>query len=925
MQSYKRVSHFGRSLFYTSALGLCVAIAPQQVALANPQNPVVQHGSAGFAAQGNTLSVNQQSEKVIIDWNSFDINRGETTRFNQPSQNALAVNRVSNAAQASRIEGNLEANGQVMLLNPNGVMISKTGRVDAAGFIASTADIANADIINNANSLYYLNLAGNSQGIIENQGTITIRDNGIAALVAPQVKNSGIIQARLGKVMLGAGDTVTVDLYGDGLINLAVAENTSARRLVAENSGQIIADGGTVLMTAAAASGVVDSVINTSGLIQAQSLVNQKGKIILTGANAEVNVAGKLDVSGAHQAGNVNIGGDREGKGSLAKADKVTAAKETQIQASSTITGNGGEVIVWSDNHTTFKGSVVAKGGAEGGNGGFVETSSAGLLDVTGAFVNTLASQGEAGWWLLDPQDITIVPAGTVGAEAYNRPTHNNPLSPGDSQIDVDTINNALSNVRLAATQDIFFGTPIVMTNNGVGIYADAGRDIFLDADITTDDGRVDFEANGSIRGSGNITTNGARIGFRAYKNITLNDNTFDAGGHNIHLHASEDAALTNVTLQTAGKGDQAVLVKAGEDTTLRNVTIDTQGGYVRLQSTADLNIYDSNITSNGGDIRLDSDEHLKVQDSTVDAAGGFIRALADDSLLVLGSTLSTTGQNIHLTTTNFLKISRSLITSGGGDIKVESVKKGDVGGDLRIEHSTIDSSDVVGSESGNDGDVIINNPDEAAFRARTSNVIDEDDNAGTITIAGNTLTGGDNCINAGGSCTPPSTTSGGGSSGGSSTSSSSSSSTSSSSGGSTSGSSSGGSSTSSGGGASSSGGSSTSSSSSGGALAPIARSLFSGEYDVLIKYGEDGRPIISEADETLNNQIEFEGFANSTDPNLSLSSGGGGTNTSTGSGNLSPEQLESLEPAAGPGGAGNSGTECANSFLDTGECSLQQ
>ena len=155
--------------------------------------------------------------------------------------------------------------------------------------------------------------AGNPNAIIENDGRISVGDEGLAALVAPTVRNNGIIEGKLAKVQLAAADTVAVDFYGDGLINYAVSSTKAHRTLTAENNGQIIADGGKVLMTAAAASDVVNSVINNNGVIQAHSLVKHNGEVVLTGAGADVNVKGKIDVSGANGGGTVNIGGGYQG------------------------------------------------------------------------------------------------------------------------------------------------------------------------------------------------------------------------------------------------------------------------------------------------------------------------------------------------------------------------------------------------------------------------------------------------------------------------------------------------------------------------------------------------------------------------------------------------------------------------------------
>jgi len=232
-----------RYLLSTTAFStafLCVLIHAH--ALANPQDGVVSAGAATISESGNTVSIDQQSHKAIIDWRNFDIAPGEHTRFNQPSPDAITLNRV-NSNSASHINGALTANGNIIIVNQNGVLLGPSAHVDVNGLIATTADIGN-DQFTGQDRLVF-DKPGKSGAAIINEGQITAKDAGLVGLVAPNVVNSGIITARMGRVQLASGDTATVDMYGDGLINVAVSDAVTSQ--LAANSGTLNAEGGQIL------------------------------------------------------------------------------------------------------------------------------------------------------------------------------------------------------------------------------------------------------------------------------------------------------------------------------------------------------------------------------------------------------------------------------------------------------------------------------------------------------------------------------------------------------------------------------------------------------------------------------------------------------------------------------------------------------
>jgi filamentous hemagglutinin family protein len=258
-------------------------------AQSNPTGGVVNQGSASISSKGKTVTINQSTDRAVIDWKNFDINKSEKVNFVQPESSSITLNRISNGS-ATTIDGAINANGNVFIINSNGVLFGKNANVSVGGLIASTADISNDDFMKSEGDFSF-NIAGKQDAAVINQGKITISEAGLGLLVAPEVRNEGTIHAKLAKVHMGAGDTFVVDMYGDGLISLAVDKESNERLLKVANSGQIIANGGEVMLAANAATKIVDSLINTDGIIEANSAEKKDGKIILV--NTKLNVQSK--------------------------------------------------------------------------------------------------------------------------------------------------------------------------------------------------------------------------------------------------------------------------------------------------------------------------------------------------------------------------------------------------------------------------------------------------------------------------------------------------------------------------------------------------------------------------------------------------------------------------------------------------------
>jgi filamentous hemagglutinin family protein len=440
-----------------------------------PQGGVVVGGSGSIQyTNPNLLTINQSSDHLAIDWQSFSIGAGQTVRFVQPSSSALALNRVI-GADPSQIFGQIQANGRVILLNPNGIYFGPSSHVDVNALIATTAGIRTDEFM--AGTLRFDQATANADARVVNEGLVSVAQGGFAVLAASAVQNSGRIVANGGTVVLAGTPTFAVDFHGDGLLHFAatgvVDRAPAGAAALVDNSGAIEAAGGRVLLTARAARDVLDNVINTSGIVVATTAQMVNGEIVIDGGDSGiVNVSGTLDASGRGTGdtggtvkvlgekvalladsridaagdsggGTVLVGGNYRGQGPEPNARMLYMDARAVIDASAATLGDGGRVILWADETTRFDGTILARAGAAGGDGGFVETSGKNVLGVgLGARVDASAISGANGSWLLDPNNISIV----AGAGASTNVTGNPSFLSNDdnAQIYDTTINTAL-------------------------------------------------------------------------------------------------------------------------------------------------------------------------------------------------------------------------------------------------------------------------------------------------------------------------------------------------------------------------------------------------------------------------------------------------------------------------------------------------
>ncbi len=557
----------GTALQATIMLVLSQPADAQPAPNARPLGGSVVGGAATISRTPNNTAINQSSQRAAIDWKSFDVGSQQRVTFNQPSSSAATLNRVT-GPDPSRIAGRIDANGQVVLINQSGVMFYKGAQVNTNGLVVSAIGMSNQSVKGFLDTgKLALDQAGNPNARIDNQGTITVKQAGLAALVAPQVANSGVINAKLGHVVLAGAKTATLDLYGDGLLSLDVTnqvtqapinkDGTTATALVT-NTGVIIADGGTVQLTARAADGIVQNLVRAGGKIRAATMGDQTGSVALNGVGGSVIVEGQLSAPGnapGTMGGNIevvsnqnvtivsgariNASGKAGGgvvaigttlaraKGGPSVTPTMTAANtfiqsDARIRADATAAGNGGNVTVLATSATSMAGAITAKGGPQGGNGGLVEISGD-SLGLSGQ-VDVSAPKGTIGTILLDPTTLTIIngAAGAGDQDGNLNPTGT--ISVGGP----DTPNNQVSNGEI----DSLKGSILLQASNTLTIDANTPITLLPDASLTfqTFNGDILINAGSPISASGT-----GSIQVLAGGALTLNSNMATASTEQHH------------------------------------------------------------------------------------------------------------------------------------------------------------------------------------------------------------------------------------------------------------------------------------------------------------------------------------------------------------------------------------------------------
>ncbi len=401
-----------------------------------PTGGTVSAGAATLSGDGSTLNVNQTTQHAAINWQSFSIGSNATVNFAQPNASAVTLNRVV-GNEGSVIAGALNANGQVYVLNSSGVLFARGAQVNVGGIVASTHGLSDADFMAGKATFR----SNGSTASVVNEGSITTADGGYAALLGNQVRNDGVIVARLGTAALAAGDKVSLTFDRNSLIGVSIDQGTLSA--LVENGNAIRADGGIVVLSAKGLDTVLSNVVNNTGEIRAQTVENRAGKIYLLGdmAHGVANVGGKLDASAPD-------GGD--GGFIETSAARVKLASDAQITTASSTGANG----QWLIDPVDF--TIAASGG-----------------DITGAQLGTLLASNNVTIETVTGTDSATNLHGTTGAN-------------GDIHVNDAISWSAASTLTLSAHRNINVNANITASNPTGGV-------IFLYGQASGDGGTAMF------------------------------------------------------------------------------------------------------------------------------------------------------------------------------------------------------------------------------------------------------------------------------------------------------------------------------------------------------------------------------------------------------------------------------------------------
>lgn len=594
------------------ACGACLLLAVSSTTvLAAPQGGQIAAGSGTIQSLQNTTRIDQASQNMVVDWNSFNIAAGESVNFIQPSSTAAALNRI-NDQNPSQIFGNLNANGMVFLLNNNGFLFGETAQVQVGGLVTTNLSMDPGQFMS---GIYELYSDANGNGVIINRGLISASTGGVSLISDSGVINQGKVYASYGNVNLATTTAATLDFDGDGLLRLAVngevLRNAQALESAVDNSGEIITDAGEVLLTGHASRDVFTNVVNNSGVIRATSIVNEGGVIKLVASGGDTFNSGSLDTSSAEGnggqiqvlgdrvaiigdanidasgktgGGEILIGGDYQGSNpDVHNATHTYVGRNATIKADAAEQGDGGKVIVWADESTRYYGDISVTGGALQGDGGFVEVSGKHFLDFAG-LAKVSATNGKYGTLLLDPDNITVRQGAALsGADddkfAGSTLLFGNGVG-SDYVISEGTLEMLSGNIILQATFNIVVED---LANMGDGIL-----------DLSNSDSVV-FQAGDSISF---VTTNTIRTdGDPIHLEANSPDMTFDTTG-----------TLTLGTVDSTQKSDPTM----GADITLIGADFDF-GSATITAGDGDINISKSHST----DTTIDLDAELAFDPGT--------------------------------------------------------------------------------------------------------------------------------------------------------------------------------------------------------------------------------------------------------------------------------------------------------------------
>jgi len=718
------------------ALKLAIlAILYPSFSYANPDGAQIVSGQVGIDTSTPGVTTITNSPNAIINWQNFSIGPNELTRFIQENGQSAVLNRII-GQNPSEILGQLTSNGKVFLINPNGIVFGAGSVIDTQGLVASSLNLSDQDFL----SGNYHFMAGSKAGNITNEGIIRAGKDGNIILIAPHIENNGIINSDGGSITLAAGHELTItnlddpdirfqiQAPADSVLNLGKllteggAINVFAGTIA--HSGEINADSVQVdqqghiqlvaqqdiTLTAGSKLSAnnsqgdagtirVDSQAGTTlvqGSVEAQSATGKGGHIEVLGERVGLLDQARIDASGENGGGQILIGGDYQGKNAAVHNAKATyVGRNATIKADAKAQGDGGKVIVWSDNDTRIHGNLSAQGGSQGGNGGFIETSGKNVEIADTARISAVAPKGTTGTWLIDPLDFTI----SAGNDAQT-----------SSGIGATTLSNLLGSANIT-----------IVTNASTA-------------------GNGDIFVNSAVSWSANLLT------LSAHRNININADLNGSGTAQLALKYGQGTASGNGSSYSLNNGAQVNLsagsnfsTQAGYNGAIKNYTVITNLGEQASNSGTDLQGMNGGRTANyvlGSNIDASATSTWNSTEGfmPIGGASGAFSGTFDG----LGHTIS--NLTINRPTVNNVGLFGSVDTGATirnvGLVNADVTGGSGVGGLVGLNKGTVSNSYVGGSVNGNQnvGGLVGSNPSGTIDNSHaTANVTGTANNVGGL------------------------------------------------------------------------------------------------------------------------------------------------------------------------------------------------
>ena len=698
-----------RARFLAGLLSVGIAAALTSPTLANPSGATVRNGQVQISGGVHT-QIQQLTDRAIVDWQSFSIANGESVQFLQPSQLAVILNRVT-GGDPSEILGQLSANGNVFLINPNGILFGPTATVNVGGLVASTLNITDGDFLSGNYSFFQEE--GRDLAAVVNQGQIQITDAGYAVLVAPTVINEGTIIARAGNLVLASGEQATLDLDGRDLVHFALNGEVSE---------------GTVLLAPGMMSETIAQTLGVESARRADKLVQlADGSVRMVNSSGTLVQAGTVSADGRSgvDAGNVLLD---SADYTLLTAGSVTSASGKGADS------DGGEVLVLSEMDgpkrglTSFsEGALVAASAGDTGDAGFVEISG-NQVHLRGD-VDLSYTDGKGGSFLLDPSDIVVVDdtyVQPVDANTYVTDTFiENMLEMGadttiqsDGQAIIFNVTGTSTNGDLGINPDESGGdiiADLTVDTAGDGTFVDLGDDlfqwsgalnIFSETDTFLNSASILTEGGLFVTSGGDITADGVAVDTRA--NIGT-----QGDGNSVYLTAANNIVIDNseflFDLELA-PGATLSLQAINGDVRITNSLLESDYTIPNPMFPNDRSYLSDVIISAGGDVILtETDVFGLLVD--INAVSNFQQVITNDS--VIEATEDFTGaagsfEALNISAGDNLNITAETITLDGGVLFADSttLDASTPGGTVSVVDATINSTSQlnISADQGIDG-----------------------------------------------------------------------------------------------------------------------------------------------------------------------------------------------------------------------------